>query len=45
MISRLAPTYPAEPKRAALPSIGIFENPAQVCASYDPWNTPCIIGS
>ena len=30
---------------AALPSIGIFENPAQVCASYDPWNTPCIIGS
>jgi arabinogalactan endo-1,4-beta-galactosidase len=30
---------------AALPSIGIFENPAQVCASYDPWNTPCVIGS
>jgi arabinogalactan endo-1,4-beta-galactosidase len=29
---------------AALPSIGIFQNPAQVCASYDPWNTPCIIG-
>jgi len=29
---------------AALPSIGIFENPAQVCASYDPWNTPCVIG-
>jgi len=29
---------------AALPSIGIFGNPAQVCASYDPWNTPCIIG-
>ena len=29
---------------AALPSIGIFENPAQVCASYDPWNTPCAIG-
>jgi arabinogalactan endo-1,4-beta-galactosidase len=29
---------------AALPSIGIFSNPAQVCASYDPWNTPCIIG-
>ena len=30
---------------AALPSIGIFENPAQVCASYEAWNTPCIIGS
>jgi arabinogalactan endo-1,4-beta-galactosidase len=30
---------------AALPSIGIFGNPADVCASYDPWNTPCIIGS
>jgi arabinogalactan endo-1,4-beta-galactosidase len=29
---------------AALPSIGIFGNPAGVCASYDPWNTPCIIG-
>ncbi len=29
---------------AALPSIGIFGNPAQVCASYNPWNTPCIIG-
>jgi len=29
---------------AALPSIGIFENPARVCASYNPWNTPCIIG-
>src|SRR5215470_4830126 len=29
---------------AALPSIGIFGNPAQVCASYDPWNTPCMIG-
>ena len=29
---------------AALPSIGIFGNPAQVCASYDPWNTPCVIG-
>src|SRR4029077_18273679 len=28
---------------AALPSIGIFGNPAAVCASYDPWNTPCII--
>jgi len=30
---------------AALPSIGIFGNPADICASYDPWNTPCIIGS
>ena len=29
---------------AALPSIGIFGNPAQVCASYDPWNVPCVIG-
>jgi arabinogalactan endo-1,4-beta-galactosidase len=29
---------------AALPSIGIFGNPAQVCASYNPWNVPCIIG-
>ena len=29
---------------AALPSVGIFQNPAQVCASYDPWNVPCIIG-
>jgi arabinogalactan endo-1,4-beta-galactosidase len=29
---------------AALPSIGIFGNPAAICASYDPWNTPCIIG-
>jgi arabinogalactan endo-1,4-beta-galactosidase len=29
---------------AALPSIGIFGNPVDVCASYDPWNTPCIIG-
>jgi arabinogalactan endo-1,4-beta-galactosidase len=30
---------------AALPSIGIFGNPVDVCASYDPWNTPCVIGS
>ena len=29
---------------AALPSIGIFGNPVGICASYDPWNTPCIIG-
>ena len=30
---------------AALRSIGIFRSPADVCASYDPWNTPCLIGS
>jgi len=29
---------------AALPSIGMFGNPVDVCASYDPWNTPCVIG-
>jgi arabinogalactan endo-1,4-beta-galactosidase len=29
---------------AALPSIGIFQNPATVCESYDPYNTPCVIG-
>jgi arabinogalactan endo-1,4-beta-galactosidase len=29
---------------AALPSIGIFRNPAGVCASYNPWNVPCTIG-
>ena len=29
---------------AALPSIGLFQNPAQVCASYNPWNVPCVIG-
>jgi arabinogalactan endo-1,4-beta-galactosidase len=29
---------------AALPSIGIFGNPVDVCASYDAWNTPCVIG-
>jgi arabinogalactan endo-1,4-beta-galactosidase len=28
----------------ALPSIGIFGNPAAVCESYDPWNVPCVIG-
>jgi arabinogalactan endo-1,4-beta-galactosidase len=28
----------------ALPSIGIFQNPAAVCESYDPWNVPCVIG-
>jgi arabinogalactan endo-1,4-beta-galactosidase len=29
---------------AALPSIGIFRSPAEVCESYDPYNTPCVIG-
>jgi arabinogalactan endo-1,4-beta-galactosidase len=28
----------------ALPSIGIFRNPAGVCESYNPWNVPCVIG-
>ena len=28
----------------ALPSIGIFRNPAQDCQSYDPWDVPCVIG-
>ena len=28
----------------ALPSIGIFGNPAAVCASYDPYDVPCVIG-
>ena len=30
---------------AALPSIGIFQNPAAVCQSYDPYDVPCVIGS
>jgi arabinogalactan endo-1,4-beta-galactosidase len=29
----------------ALPSIGIFENPAAVCATDDPYSVPCVIGS
>ena len=29
----------------ALPSIGIFRNPAAVCESYNPDNVPCTIGS
>jgi arabinogalactan endo-1,4-beta-galactosidase len=29
----------------ALPSIGIFRNPAAVCQSYDPYDVPCVIGS
>ena len=28
----------------ALPSIGIFRNPAAVCQSYDPWDVPCVVG-
>jgi arabinogalactan endo-1,4-beta-galactosidase len=28
----------------ALPSIGIFQDPAAVCASYNPWNVPCVAG-
>lgn len=28
----------------ALPSIGIFDNPAGVCASYNPGNVPCRVG-
>ncbi len=28
----------------ALPSIGIFQNPAAVCRSYDPFDVPCVIG-
>jgi hypothetical protein len=27
----------------ALPSIGSFGNPAAVCASYDPYDVPCVI--
>jgi arabinogalactan endo-1,4-beta-galactosidase len=29
----------------ALPSVGIFRNPAAVCQSYDPYDVPCVIGS
>jgi hypothetical protein len=29
---------------AALPSIGIFRNPAAVCESVDPYDVPCVIG-
>jgi arabinogalactan endo-1,4-beta-galactosidase len=28
----------------ALPSVGIFRNPAAVCQSYDPFDVPCVIG-
>jgi len=29
---------------AALPSIGIFQNPAQVCEENSPYTSPCVIG-
>jgi arabinogalactan endo-1,4-beta-galactosidase len=29
----------------ALPSIGIFRNPVQVCTQSDPYTVPCVIGS
>ena len=29
---------------AALPSIGIFQNPAQVCEENSPYSSPCVIG-
>jgi arabinogalactan endo-1,4-beta-galactosidase len=29
----------------ALPSIAIFKNPAAVCASYDPYDVPSVVGS
>jgi arabinogalactan endo-1,4-beta-galactosidase len=28
----------------ALPSIGIFRSPAQVCHDFDPYDVPCVIG-
>jgi len=28
----------------ALPSVGIFRNPAAVCQSYDLWDVPCVVG-
>jgi arabinogalactan endo-1,4-beta-galactosidase len=28
----------------ALPSVGLFRNPATVCQSYDPWDVPCVVG-
>jgi hypothetical protein len=27
----------------ALPSVGIFRSPAAVCASYDPYDVPCVV--
>ena len=29
---------------AALPSIGIFQNPAAVCTRYAPDSSPCVVG-
>jgi hypothetical protein len=29
---------------AALPSIGIFQNPAAVCERYAPGSSPCLVG-
>ena len=29
---------------AALPSVGIFQNPASVCERYAPDSSPCLIG-
>jgi len=29
---------------AALPSIGIFQDPAGVCQAYDPGQVPCVVG-
>jgi arabinogalactan endo-1,4-beta-galactosidase len=29
----------------ALPSIGIFGNPVEICTRYDPYVVPCVIGS
>jgi hypothetical protein len=29
---------------AALPSIGIFQNPAGVCERYAPDSSPCVVG-
>jgi arabinogalactan endo-1,4-beta-galactosidase len=29
---------------AALPSVGIFRNPAAVCQGVDPYDVPCVIG-
>jgi arabinogalactan endo-1,4-beta-galactosidase len=28
----------------ALPSIGIFSNPVQICASANPYSVPCVVG-
>jgi len=29
---------------AALPAIGIFQNPADVCQRYAPGSSPCLVG-